>query len=80
MKINRGKDMSINSSLIFAATKPGEEDLILIDEITLIKVTTDDTDFDKVVEGFFGYVDDQTICVGNQMIPIEYIEEIEIID
>lgn len=76
MKINRGKEILTTTSLVIAND---DEEITLMDELTVIKVTTDNTDFEKVIEGFFGYVDETTICVGDEKIPMEYIEEIEII-
>lgn len=58
----------------------GKNDLGLVDEQTLVKVKTNNKDFNEVIEGYFGYVDDETIHVGDEIIPIKYIDEIEIIN
>lgn len=77
MKINRGKGIGVSQSLVF--TNETGEELVLMDDISMIRVTTDNTDFDEIIEGYFGFVDDNNICVGDEKIPIEYIEEIEFV-
>lgn len=76
MKINRGKNVEIDRVLILTR---GEEKLILT-EGDFIEVTTDETDFSKTYAGMFEFNDSDRIIVGEEDIPIEYIEEIKILE
>jgi len=44
-----------------------------------IRVITDNTDFDKEYVGQFEFVDENNIYINGIRIPIEYIEEIEVV-
>lgn len=72
MKINRGRDVKIYNALVFIK---GEEILILKDGVQ-IKVITDNTEFDEVLEGEFTFAYDDAIEVNGTSIHIDYIEEI----
>lgn len=75
MKINRGKNVDITSALVISNV---EEELVLVNGM-FIKVITDETEFDREIKGDFEYLDDETVIVSDERIPIEYIEEIEVL-
>lgn len=72
MKINRGNNVEVSSALVFSK---GEEVLVLKDGMN-IRVVTDKTDFDEILEGEFTFVDDYTLDVDGTSIHIDYVEEI----
>lgn len=75
MKINRGKNVDITSALVISNV---EEELVLVNGM-FIKVITDETEFNREIKGDFEYLDDETVIVSDERIPIEYIEEIEVL-
>lgn len=79
MKINRGKNVSVCSALIFENVLKNEEEALVLKDGMRIKVITDNTDFDEVLEGEFTFVDDDTLDVDGTSIHIDYIEEIIIL-
>lgn len=79
MKINRGKNISVCSALIFENVLKNEEETLVLKDGMRIKIITDNTDFDEVLEGEFTFVDDDTLDVNGTLIHIDYIEEIIIL-
>ncbi len=75
MKINRGNNVEVSSALVFS--KEGE--VLVLKDGMKIKVITDNTDFDEVLEGEFTFVDDDTLDVDGTSIHIDYVEEIIIL-
>lgn len=57
----------------------GDREEITIKDGDEIKVITDGTDFDEVVEGVFEFIDENTICVDDELIKLEYIKEISLL-
>ena len=82
MKINKGKDINAVSSLVIANMNGNEPDLILLDGISYIRVITDGTKYDKIIEGIFEYSSFNKVGIDDYsyIIPLEYIEEIEILN
>ena len=57
----------------------GDREEITIKDGDEIRVVTDGTEFDEVIEGSFEFIDENTICVDDEMIKLEYIKEISLL-
>lgn len=79
MKINRGKNVDICSALVFENVLKNEKETLILKDGMNVRVVTDKTDFDEILEGEFTFVDDDTLDIDGITIHIDYVEEIIIL-
>lgn len=66
--------------MVIASLNGDESDLVLLEGISFVRIITDGTRYDKTIEGIFEFCGfDSVSIVGSDVIPIEYVEEIEIL-
>lgn len=74
MKIDKNNLIAVQS-LVVNNVLSGESDLVLMDEITMIEIEMNDGTKD---DGYFLYIDTETIGIGSDRYRIEDIKEIKI--